>query len=158
MSDVRWADAPEQLAAALALREEVFCREQGVPRADEIDGLDDVALHLVALEAGDAGRVIGTLRLLLDDDRARIGRVAVQRDQRRRGLASRMLEMALDAAREHGCVEARLAAQTVASALYERAGFTVDSDPFEEAGMEHVWMGLVLQERDAADGKGGARP
>lgn len=29
-------------------------------------------------------------------------------------------------------------------ALYERAGFAVESDVFEEAGIPHVWMGRAL--------------
>jgi predicted GNAT family N-acyltransferase len=55
-----------------------------------------------------------------------------------------MLDMALAAARERGCREARLAAQMQATGLYERAGFSVESDPFQEAGIAHVWMGRSL--------------
>jgi predicted GNAT family N-acyltransferase len=38
----------------------------------------------------------------------------------------------------------RLASQLEARSVYERAGFAVESEPFEEAGIEHVWMGLRL--------------
>ncbi len=55
---------------------------------DELDGRDAQALHLVALEP-DGQRVIGTLRLLVDADRAKVGRVAVEREWRRRGIALR---------------------------------------------------------------------
>jgi predicted GNAT family N-acyltransferase len=82
--------------------------------------------------------------VLLADGTAKVGRVAVERDWRRRGVASRMLDMALAAARERGCREARLAAQMQATGLYERAGFSVESDPFQEAGIAHVWMGRSL--------------
>ncbi|HSZ12601.1 MAG TPA: GNAT family N-acetyltransferase [Solirubrobacteraceae bacterium] len=54
-------------------------------------------------------------------------------------------ELALAAARERGCVRARLAAQLEAVALYEQAGFAVESEQFEEAGIPHVWMGRRLQ-------------
>jgi predicted GNAT family N-acyltransferase len=140
---IRWATGPEDLRGALAVREQVFCREQGVPRSEELDGLDGDALHLVALQP-DGERVIGTLRLLLAGSTARIGRVAVERDLRRRGVASGMLEQALDRARERGCRRARLAAQLNATGLYERAGFAVESEPFDEAGISHVWMGRTL--------------
>jgi len=140
---IRWATCPEDLRGALAVRERVFCREQGVPRSEEVDGLDDEALHLVAIGPGD-GNVIATLRVLLVAGRAKIGRVAVERDWRRLGLASRMLEMAIKLARESGCRDARLAAQVEATRLYERAGFTVESEPFIEAGIDHVWMGRPL--------------
>ncbi len=140
---IRWANGPEDLRGALALREQVFCREQGVPRSEELDGLDGDALHLVALQP-DGERVIGTLRLLLAGSTARIGRVAVERDSRRRGVASGMLDEALACARERGCRRARLAAQLDATGLYERAGFAVESEPFDEAGISHVWMGRTL--------------
>jgi predicted GNAT family N-acyltransferase len=142
-ASLRWASGPEDLVGAMSLREEVFCVEQNVPRAEELDGRDGEAEHLVALDPRD-GRVVGTLRLLRDGSRAKVGRVAVERGWRRRGVASRMLALALERARERGCVQARLAAQLQATELYERAGFSVESDTFEEAGIPHVWMGRAL--------------
>jgi predicted GNAT family N-acyltransferase len=138
---VRWSDGPEELEGAIAVREQVFCREQGVPREEELDGRDEEALHVVAFAPG-GERVIATLRLLLDGARAKVGRVAVESDWRRRGIASRMLELALAGARARGAQEARLAAQLQATGVYERAGFVIESDEFEEAGIPHVWMGL----------------
>jgi putative N-acetyltransferase (TIGR04045 family) len=140
---IRWARGDEDVAAALELRERVFCEEQGVPREEELDGRDEHALHLVAL-APDDGRVVGTLRLLIDAERAKVGRVAVAREWRRHGIAARMLALALEAAPEHGCTRVRLAAQLSATSVYERAGFAVESEQFEEAGIPHVWMGLRL--------------
>jgi predicted GNAT family N-acyltransferase len=148
--EIRWAAGAADVRGALAVREEVFCREQGVPRKEEIDGRDGEALHLVALAPGD-GRVIGTLRLLIDAGTAKVGRVAVERDWRGRRVASRMLELALAAAREQGCVRARLAAQLTATGVYRRAGFEVESEPFEDAGIQHVWMGLWLTPREEGD-------
>jgi ElaA protein len=148
---IRWVAGPADMRGAFALRERVFCGEQGVAREEEIDARDAQALHLVAL-APDGHMVIGTLRLLLDGEAAKVGRVAVAREWRRRGIALRMLELALAAARERGCVRVRLAAQLEAVALYEQAGFAVQSDVFEEAGIEHVWMGQTLTGSDPADG------
>jgi predicted GNAT family N-acyltransferase len=136
---IRWSTGAEDVRGAVAVRERVFCVEQGVPREEELDGLDDQALHVVALQPR-AGQVIGTLRLLLDGGRAKIGRVAVEREWRGRGIASRMLALALQRAQERGCRDARLASQLEATGLYERAGFTVESEPFDEAGIAHVWM------------------
>jgi predicted GNAT family N-acyltransferase len=140
---IGWARGREDVAGAFALRERVFHGEQGVPREEEFDGRDEQALHVVAL-AADGRRVLGTLRLLVEGERAKIGRVAVEREWRRRGVASRMLALALTGAREHGCTQVRLAAQLAATELYSRAGFTVESEEFEEAGIPHVWMGLTL--------------
>jgi putative N-acetyltransferase (TIGR04045 family) len=148
---IRWVRGPEDMRGAFAVRERVFCGEQGVPREEEIDGRDEEAQHLVAL-APDGRRVIGTLRLLVDADRAKVGRVAVEREWRRRGIAARMLALALARARERGCVRVRLAAQMAATDVYRRAGFAVESEPFEEAGIQHVWMGQQLSQSDPAGG------
>ena len=140
---VRWLAGPRELEQAFALREEVFYGEQGVPRQEDRDGLDDLALHVVALAPAQE-RVIGTLRVVIDGARAKVGRVVVARDWRGHGIASRMLALALAAARERGCEQVRLASQVPVVPLYERAGFAVESEPFDEAGIPHVWMGLRL--------------
>jgi putative N-acetyltransferase (TIGR04045 family) len=140
---IRWAVGSDDIRGALALRERVFCDEQGVPRDEEIDERDEQALHLVALDP-DSKRVIGTLRLLVEEEPARVGRVAVEREWRRRGIAARMLVTALTRARARGCSSVRLAAQVEAVELYEKAGFAVESKPFEEAGIPHVWMSVRL--------------
>jgi putative N-acetyltransferase (TIGR04045 family) len=140
---VRWARDPDDVGGAFAVRERVFCEEQGVPREQEIDERDADALHLVALDP-EGGRVIGTLRLLVEAEQAKVGRVAVEREWRRRGVAALMLELALSRARELGCVRVRLAAQLAATSVYRRAGFAVESEPFEEAGIQHVLMGRTL--------------
>ena len=131
--EVRWATQPSDLAGAIALREEVFCVEQGVPREEELDGLDEDARHIVA-RAKAGGPVIGTTRLRVLAGEAKVGRVAVERGWRRRGVASRMLALALDGARESGCSSARLAAQVRATALYEQAGFVVESSRSSRPG------------------------
>jgi predicted GNAT family N-acyltransferase len=141
--EIRWSLGPEDFAGAIALREDVFCREQGVPVEEEVDGRDAEALHLVALAAS-GQRVIGTLRLLFDGDVVKVGRVAVERVSRGQGIAARMLELALQEARARGARRARLASQVEVVALYEGAGFIVESGVFEEAGIAHVWMGRQL--------------
>lgn len=143
---VRWANGVADVQGAVAVREQVFCREQGVPREQELDGRDEQAQHVVALAPG-SDRVIATLRLLCEGQRAKVGRVAVQRPWRRLGIASRMLALALAGAQQGGCTQARLAAQLEAIALYERAGFVIESDEFQDAGIAHVWMGRPLGSR-----------
>ncbi len=149
---IRWTSDPDEIRGALALRRAVFVGEQGVSVEEEIDGADDAALHLVAL-APDEGRVIGTLRMLSGADTAKVGRVAVAREWRRMGIALAMLELAIARARADGYRRARLAAQLDAVELYRRAGFAVESEVFQEAGIDHVWMGRTL-----APGDGGREP
>jgi len=140
---LRWAETDADMKGALAVRMRVFCEEQGVPAAEELDGLDGRALHLLAVAPG-GGEVVGTLRLLFAEGQVKVGRVAVERSWRGRGTAARMLEVALAESARRGCREARLASQLEVVELYRRAGFEVQSEVFEEAGIPHVWMGRAL--------------
>lgn len=127
----------EEVAAALALRHAVFCAEQGVAEAEEVDGRDGEALHLVAL---DGGRVVGTCRVLVDGATAKFGRLAVERPARGRGLADALLGLAEERARAAGAARMALHAQVDARRLYDRRGYVALGDPFEEAGILHVTM------------------
>lgn len=137
---VRRANGPE-IDAALALRIEVFCGEQGVSREAEHDALDETALHLVALD-GDA--VIGTCRLLpgagADANTVVVGRVAVRRDRRGAGVGARLMRAAEREARLSGASALELHAQTASEGFYERAGYVGRGDPFLEEGIPHIAM------------------
>ena len=137
MSEVRPAQGADEVRAALALRHDVFVAEQGVPLADELDGRDDDALHLVAVQGG---RVVATCRLLRVGDGVKLGRLAVAADARGRGIASRLLAEAEAQALAGGERRIALDAQTGALALYERAGYSARGERFMDAGLEHLRM------------------
>jgi predicted GNAT family N-acyltransferase len=137
MTEVRPARDAAELRDAVALRREVFVAEQGVTPADEDDGRDDEALHLVAVEGA---RVVGTCRLLREGATVKLSRLAVARGARGHGVASRLLEEAERRAGELGGARIALAAQTHAVGLYERAGYTPRGRPFVDAGIEHLTM------------------
>jgi predicted GNAT family N-acyltransferase len=141
VTDVRPARDRSEVDAALALRYEVFCVEQGVTLADERDGRDDEALHLVAV---DGGAVVATCRLLAEDSEVKLGRMAVAASHRGRGLAAALLVEADARARELGARRIVLAAQLSAEAVYARAGYAPYGDVFLDAGIEHVMMGKAL--------------
>jgi ElaA protein len=135
--EVRAARDEAEVEAALALREDVFCGEQGVSLADERDGRDAEALHLVAV---DSHEVVGTCRLLVAGETVKLGRMAVARAARRRGIASRLLQECEARARALGARRIALSAQTDALALYERAGYESYGERFMDAGIEHLMM------------------
>jgi predicted GNAT family N-acyltransferase len=135
---VRRAATPGEVEAALALRHAVFCEEQGVPLADELDGRDGDAIHLIAI---DGAAVVGTCRLLTEaGGTVRFGRLAVAADTRRRGIGAALLRAAEDEARAHGGRRIALAAQTAAQGLYAAAGYAAHGEPFDDAGIEHIEM------------------
>jgi predicted GNAT family N-acyltransferase len=134
---IRLAAAEAEREAALALRYQVFCEEQGVAIDLEADGRDGEALHVVALRDG---AVVGTCRLVLDDGTAKLGRMAVEPERRGQGIGAALLDGAEGEARAAGASRIALHAQTYAQSLYARAGFEPRGKAFEEAGIEHVLM------------------
>jgi predicted GNAT family N-acyltransferase len=142
VTKVRPARDQSEVDAALALRFEVFCIEQGVSLEEERDGRDGEALHLVVV---DDGEVVGTCRLLLVGSEVKLGRMAVAASHRGRGLAADLLVEADASSRELRAERIALAAQLTAQSLYERAGYTPYGDVFLDAGIEHVMMGKALE-------------
>jgi predicted GNAT family N-acyltransferase len=135
--ELRQARGRRELEAALALRHEVFCVEQGVPRHEELDGRDGDGIHLVAVDGND---VVGTCRLLLVGRTVQFSRLAVRADARRRRIATGLLEVAEDESRSAGGRRLVLHAQTYAQSLYEKAGYRTRGGVFSEAGIEHIAM------------------
>lgn len=138
---VRRAGGPEEVERALGLRREVFVVEQGVAPEEEIDGRDGEALHLVAIDSG--GLVVGTCRLFADGPVVRLGRMAVAREARGRGIGALLLERA-EAEAPPAAERIVLAAQIPAIGLYERAGYARRGEVFLDAGIEHVRMEKAL--------------
>jgi predicted GNAT family N-acyltransferase len=79
------------MSAVVALRRQVFVVEQGVPEELEVDEDDKVATHLAALSDG---LVIGTLRIVLHECTAKVGRVAVLASSRKKGIGRELMEFA----------------------------------------------------------------
>jgi predicted GNAT family N-acyltransferase len=121
------------------LRTQVFVREQGVPAEIELDERDIVCIHAVAED--EAGHVIGTGRLLPPDAGiGRIGRMAVDREWRGKGVGAAMLDALMVAAAARGDQLIELHAQLHAAPFYDRQGFERIGAVYEEAGIPHVTM------------------
>jgi predicted GNAT family N-acyltransferase len=122
----------------LAIRWQVFVREQGVPEDEELDGQDIGAVHLIA--ETHSGAAVGTARIL---PTGQIGRMAVLREHRGRGVGQALLKAALATIAEQGWPRPFLNAQTGALGFYRRAGFVSQGAEFLDAGISHRRMVLV---------------
>ena len=127
-----WDEAREK---ASPIRFAVFVEEQRVPIEIEWDDQDVKSLH--ALAYSDAGDAIATGRLLPD---GHIGRMAVLKQWRGKGVGGAILERLIGVARERGDQRIELFAQTHALAFYRAHGFVDHGEGFEEAGIPHQAM------------------
>ncbi len=156
---IRIVDYAATADALHVVRDAVFVREQRVPAALERDSADPDCLHVLARDA--EGQAIGTARLVppflavngcagsdsqADDlalhaaASARIGRMAVLREWRNRGVGEALLAALTALARERGWRELSLHAQAAAVPFYARLGYLPVGPRFKEAGIEHQSM------------------
>ena len=101
----------------------------------ELDDMDEKSLHAVAFD--EAGKAIGTGRLLPE---GKIGRMAVVKEWRRRGVGAEILEALVGEARRRGLAEVKLSAQLRAAEFYRAHGFVAEGKVYEEAGILHQAM------------------
>src|SRR6201986_5493890 len=135
--EVRRVRGDAEMAAALSLRHDVFCVEQGVPVYEELDGRDGEGVHLVAVADGE---LLATCRLLFVGPTVQFSRLAVRPSARRQGIATALLRLADEETRAGGARRLGLHAQTYARSLYEGAGYRPRGRVFIESGIEHIAM------------------
>ncbi len=133
------------IATCRWLRRVVFIEEQGVSEADEIDDLDDQAIHLLARLDG---QPVGSARLLVQGETGKVGRVCVLRAARGTGLGAALMRAAVaEFAAMPGLRRVKLGAQTHALGFYERLGFVATGPEYLDAGIAHRDMILDLPPR-----------
>ena len=130
-----WEDAR---AHAAPIRFAVFVEEQGVPREIELDEHEPHCVHAVAFQDDFP---IATGRLLPD---GHIGRMAVLKQWRGRGVGGLVLGILIERARERGDKAVALSSQVHAVAFYKAHGFVEEGGEYREAGILHQAMRLEL--------------
>lgn len=114
---LKWEDA-EPVAAPI--RFAIFV-EQPEANGIELDELDRDSVHAVAYD--DHRKPIGTARLLPD---GQVGRMAVIKEWRRRGVGAALLEALTDEARKRGYPSLVLSAPLQAAEFYRNQGFVAE--------------------------------
>jgi len=124
----------------LALRTAIFIVEQDCIYAD-CDGKDKSAHHLYIT---DGGEIIAYCRVLdkgVNFDEISLGRFAVRKEFRGRGIAKEMLTQAMDFAKKELKAPAiKLSAQEYIMGIYSSYGFKPISEPYDDDGIMHVDM------------------
>lgn len=130
---------------SMAVRTEVFVREQGIPFDEEEDAFDKTSLFAIALD--DRDRPIGCGRLFTDEDGVyHIGRVAVLKECRNRGAGDAVMRMLLRRALDSGAAAVRISAQLDKTGFYARYGFVPSGDVYDDTGIPHIRMDVNAQD------------
>jgi predicted GNAT family N-acyltransferase len=129
-----WSNDDDRTACS-SVREAVFVIEQQVPRDDELDSFDAVSRHVLARDL--QGNPIGTGRLTSQHI---IGRMAVAKEWRSRGVGAAILRRLIEQARALNYPSIELHAQTHAVPFYDKLGFVKFGDEFVECGIQHFHM------------------
>jgi len=130
-----WQSSQQTLEA---IRREVFIDEQNVPENEEVDDLDPKAIHWLAWGEGDVA--MATARLVGN----KIGRMAVLKPFRKKGVGSSILRAIIKYAIEQKFTELVLDAQVSALRFYKDNGFVVTGKEFKDAGIDHIPMVMDL--------------
>lgn len=121
---------------ARLLRTLIFIEEQGFVR--EFDDLDDTAVHIVAF---DGDKPIGTCRYYQRPDGSyAIGRIAVAREYRGKGVGSALV---LEAERRVALLGAKttvVSARLRAAGFYRSLGYIEQGSPYPEEHVPHILM------------------
>lgn len=142
---IKIAESETEFERLFEIRKEVFVIEQGVPLEHERDEFDGHAIHAIALLDG---RMVATARAFSRPEAPGvgwIGRMAVERGARGKGIASDLLEFLVEWCRNAGFKRINLHAQAYVTELYRKHGFEPSGAPFTEEGIEHLEMTLQLK-------------
>jgi predicted GNAT family N-acyltransferase len=134
---IRRIASQRELIKAFAIRLRVFVREQRVPAEIELDRDDQRAIHFLATSAG---RAVGTARIVMHGRNAKIGRMAVLKSHRRRGVGAKLLKRTIATAKSQHAATIYLHAQVAVIRFYEALGFRCVGSVFNEAGIPHRKM------------------
>lgn len=120
------------------IRETVFVKEQNVPKELEVDGLDIECDHVLLKSGSD---FVATGRIQKD---GHIGRVAVLKEFRGKGLGKEIILSLIEVAKSKGMKKVYLGAQLTAKEFYHKLGFYQYGETFQDAGIEHIMMELRI--------------
>ena len=122
---------------AREIRQTVFVDEQGFE--EEFDTTDNIATHLVLFENGIPAAVC---RVFWDEAMGQylVGRVAVRKEFRGKGLGAAIVKAAEAQVRRMGGKELHLHAQCRITGFYEAIGYTSYGPVEDDQGCPHIWM------------------
>lgn len=123
---------------AKLIRELVFISEQNIPEQDEWDDQDAISQHFVVY---DQNQPIATARLLANNS---VGRVAVLKPYRGQGIGRLIMLEIIAYAQAQKRPSLQLSSQVHAISFYEKLGFSIQGDEYDECGIPHIEMVMPI--------------
>lgn len=145
---IKRVDSCAELTYCYLIRTRVFVVEQQVDPLLELDEEDASATHYLLT----VDRVpVGTCRIVLHHHEAKIGRFAILKDFRGKGLGHQLLHFAEDDIAQLVPEIHRfyLGAQLTAIPFYEKAGYQPYGDIFDDAHIDHRMMEKSMKKRNS---------
>jgi predicted GNAT family N-acyltransferase len=127
----------EDLQKAFAVRAIVFVEEQNVTYVEEVDGFDFSSTHFLGVIENEP---VAAARMQLFKDYVKIGRLAVRKAYRGKGIGKEMFAFVLNHVTSMGYTKISLSAQAYLVKFYEDFGFVRKGEKFLEANIEHYCM------------------
>ena len=135
----------KDLTFALAIRAIVFVEEQACPFSEEFDHYDRLenenVSHFLIMYKNEP---VATARIIyVDNNHAKIGRIAVLKSYRNQGLATELITHMIKTLTSKAYTHISIHAQEHLETYYEKFGFKRCSETFEEAGIPHIKMTYI---------------
>ena len=124
------------------IRKQVFIIEQNIPEEEEWDDQDMISDHFVVY---DQDQPIATARLLQNNS---VGRVAVLKSYRGQGIGRMIMLEIIRQAHQQDRKFLHLSSQVHAISFYEKLGFSIQGDAYDECGIPHIKMQLVIETKN----------
>ena len=130
----------EEFFRICEVREQVFVLEQKITLCAELDEQDLYSTHITLSENG---KIVAYARCYAEEGSAHIGRVLTT--ERGKGYGLEVMKAAMEVCREQlGCSHIILHAQQQVIPFYEKLGFRVTSELFDECGILHKTMDICI--------------
>ena len=138
MIELKRIEQEKDLKAAFRIREQVFVKEQQVPRDAEYDQYESSARHYLATYEGVP---CGAARWRVTDQGVKLERFAVLPAYRNKSVGAQVLQAVLEDVQQGLPGEKiYLHAQLPAVNFYRRHGFVTEGDLFSECDIQHYKM------------------
>lgn len=133
-------DLPQE---AIDIRYQVFTLEQGFAKEVDLDDFDNKSIHILVYVDE---LPIATARMFKESNNSyHIGRIAVLKEYRNKGVGSFILSVFEKKAKELGASTINIGSQIDKAGFYKKCGYIKHGDIFYDAGYPHIMMKKELK-------------